>query len=322
MSDPRGNGTPTVTVVAPSVFLSVTVEEGTDPSGDEIHLHAGGQGVWVARMLRHLGHQPVVCVPLGGESGRAFRGLARDWEIDLDVVPTRATTPVYVHDRRSGTRDEVARSSVLRMDRHELDEFYGLVLRRALTSRVCAITGRFFGDDVPADFYRRLGSDLAAAGIPVVGDLHGVELHAFLEGGPLAWLKVSDQDLVDDGVVAADDPSEDPLLRAMACLQRQGARGVLVSRGDRPVLAQVDDRSYQIDGPVLEIVDHTGAGDSMTAALTAGLVEGLPTEAVLRRAWGAGAANVIRHGLGSARPDLVDGLAALARVVVHPATTS
>lgn len=318
MSETSGTtGQATVTVVAPSVFLSVTVETGTDPDGDEIHLHAGGQGVWVARMLRHLGHRPVVCVPLGGESGRAVRGLARAWDIELDVVPTRAPTPVYVHDRRSGARRELARSPGLRLDRHELDEFYGLVLQRAVGSQVCAITGRFFGDDVPADFYRRLGSDLCAAGVPVVGDLHGAELHALLDGGPLTWLKVSEEDLLEDGLLTEADTTDATLHRAMTQLQRLGAHGVLVSRGDRPVLAQVDDRTYEIHGPVLEIVDHTGAGDSMTAALAAGMVEGLPTEAVLRRAWGAGAANVIRHGLGSARPDLVESLTALARLTVR-----
>ena len=61
----------TIAVFAPSVWLTVTVEQNVQ-GDDDIHLHAGGQGIWIARMLRQLGQEPVVCAPVGGESGRAF----------------------------------------------------------------------------------------------------------------------------------------------------------------------------------------------------------------------------------------------------------
>lgn len=38
------------TVFTPTPRLTITVEP--EPGGDEIHLHAGGQGVWQARMLQ------------------------------------------------------------------------------------------------------------------------------------------------------------------------------------------------------------------------------------------------------------------------------
>ena len=40
-------------VFSPAPQLTVTVEQG--PDGPDIHLHAGGQGVWQARMIASLG---------------------------------------------------------------------------------------------------------------------------------------------------------------------------------------------------------------------------------------------------------------------------
>jgi 1-phosphofructokinase len=47
----------------------------------------------------------------------------------------------------------------------------------------------------------------------------------------------------------------------------------------------------------------------MTAGLAAGMRRGLRPEDLLRLASGAGAANVTRHGLGSASDDLIPRLA-------------
>jgi 1-phosphofructokinase len=56
---------PTVFVFAPDPILTVTVEAG--PEGDEIHLHAGGQGVWVTGMLAALGVNVSIGGPFGGD---------------------------------------------------------------------------------------------------------------------------------------------------------------------------------------------------------------------------------------------------------------
>jgi hypothetical protein len=64
---------PDVTIFAPSPLLTVTLEG--DPSGTDLHLHAGGQGVWQSRMLRTFGCAVTICAVLTGESGRVVRHL-------------------------------------------------------------------------------------------------------------------------------------------------------------------------------------------------------------------------------------------------------
>lgn len=294
----------TVAVFSPSLFTSITIEGNGER--DDIHIHAGGQGIWVARMIRQLGERPVVCAPVGGESGRALRGLIQDWKIDLSPIPIESESPAYVHDRRSGERQEIARSRLPSLDRHELDELYGSTLKHSLATGVCVMTGRFPGDGLPLEVFERLGADLAGGGVLVVGDLHGDELEAFLRGGPIGILKVSDEDLSEDGLVTGE--CEEELVEVIAGMVGRGARRVVVSRADRPSLATFAEGTFRVTPPLLRVVDSKGAGDSMTAGLAVAAIRGMDVESTLRLASAAGAANVTRHGLGSADRQLIDEL--------------
>ncbi len=44
------------------------------PDRPEVHVHAGGQGFWVARMAAKLGAEVALCCALGGEPGRVLPG--------------------------------------------------------------------------------------------------------------------------------------------------------------------------------------------------------------------------------------------------------
>ncbi|MET0564937.1 MAG: PfkB family carbohydrate kinase [Acidimicrobiia bacterium] len=295
-----------ISIFAPHLTLTVTIEAGREDGPDDIHIHPGGQGFWVARMLRHLKERPLLCGPVGGESGGVLRSLISQWGIDLSPLDVQKSSPAIVQDRRSGDRASIAKAPAPSLTRHELDDAYGRILDHALSSEVVVITGQNT-EIVPVDTYRRLGHDLASAGVPVVGDLHGNELEAFLEGGHLELLKISDEDLIEDGTIEGED--EDMALDQLHRLRESGAKRVVISRGPRPALALIDGVTYRVTGPDLEPADYRGAGDSMTAGLAAGLRRGLAAEELLRLASGAGAANVTRHGLGSASDDLIPRLA-------------
>lgn len=305
----------TIAIFAPHLTLTVTIEAGREDGPDDIHIHPGGQGFWVARMLRHLGEKPLLCGPVGGEPGGVLRNLINQWGIDLSPLEVQESSPAIVQDRRSGDRASIAVAPAPSLSRHELDDAYGRILDHALSSEVVVITGQS-SEIVPVNTYRRLGHDLASADVPVVGDLHGDELEAFLDGGQLDLLKISDEDLIEDGVLDGED--EDMALDQLHRLRESGAKRVVISRGPRPAVALIEGVTYRITGPDLEPADYRGAGDSMTAGLTAGLRRGLEPEAMLRLASGAGAANVTRHGLGSASDDLIPRLAE--RVVIEVLT--
>src|SRR5437868_4058290 len=113
-------------VFAPDPLLTVTVEAGGE--GDEIHLHAGGQGFWVAQMIANLGVDVLLCGPFGGESGRVVRSLVEKGGITVRSIATAGSNGAYVHDRRGGARLTVAETPPDPLGRHELDDLYGASL--------------------------------------------------------------------------------------------------------------------------------------------------------------------------------------------------
>ena len=305
---------PTVCVFGPSLFLTVTIEEVNNEgeSGGEnhaqIHLHPGGQAFWIARMLRHLGEEPLVVSPLGGEKGAILEALAPLWGVALERVDVEPEPPGYVHDRRTGDRVEIARSRGAQLNRHELDDLYGKVLEQGIAAGFTVVTGRQESHGFPLDAFTRLGSDLRATEVTVVGDFHGEELEAFLEGGPIHTLKVSDEELIADGWMP-ESPGEADRVDALFDIASMDVSNIVISAADAPTMALLGGDVWVATGPTLEPVDHRGSGDSMTAGLVASVVKGLDPEDTLRLACAAGAANVTRHGLGNVKPGLVDVLA-------------
>lgn len=283
-------------VFAPSPLLTVTVEDpGTERQ--EIHLHAGGQGFWVARMASLLGAEVTLCCALGGEPGTVLRAMIAKEDVKLLAVESQAWNGVYVHARSHGVREEFARTNCRGLSRHESDELFGLALSASIDSGLMMLTGIDPPGLIEADLYRRLASDLRSNGVEVVADLSGEPLTAALAGG-VDLLKISDEQLEHLGLTP--EASERDLMEGLEQLHAQGAASVLISRGERPALAlDREGRCSMLRGPTVEALEPRGTGDSMFAALGAGLAEGRDLDGALRLAMAAGCLNATRHGLGT-----------------------
>jgi 1-phosphofructokinase len=264
-------------VLPPAPLLTITVE--ASPAGDEIHLHPGGQGVWAARLIASLGVDVVLCATFGGETGQVIEGLLDAWDIDVRAVTTQGWNGAYIHDRRSGSRVAVASTDAGPRSRHDVDELYGMMFTAGLDADVVVLGGpettrSARGEAaavVPDDIYTRLARDLRRNGTTVVVDLCGDVLDATLHGG-VDVLKVSDEELEVTGAVP--DRSTGSLLAAMDGLRGRGAGAVVVTCAERPILASIGDTTFELRSPSVDPVDERGAGDSVTAAITAALAAG------------------------------------------------
>jgi 1-phosphofructokinase len=175
-------------VFAPSPLLTVTIE---DRAGQpDIHVHAGGQGVWQARMISTFEVPVVLCAALGGEAGDLLEHLLPGEGVELHAVRVGTRNGGYVHDRRDGDREPIAEAPGGPLDRHEQDELYEVVLREGLRHGTAILAGPNSDQVIPASLYRRLATDLAANGCKVAADLSGDRLDAVLAGDPVV-LKVS-----------------------------------------------------------------------------------------------------------------------------------
>lgn len=253
-----------VTVFAPSPTLTVTVED--HPSGADIHVHAGGQGVWQARMLRRLGCRVTMSCVLTGEIGEVLRHLLEGEGIEVAAVGRQGRGSAYVHDRRGGRREPLVEVDGDPISRHDLDDLYGTTLHAAMNSAAVNLSGPSGDDTVPADMYRRLAADLGETETQVVADLSGSRLSAVLEGG-IDVLKVSHEELRDDGLSEDDTPPA--LLRAMTALRERGAAAVIVTRAAEPLLMLDESGAVEVSLPRFEEQETRGAGDSLTAGVAA-----------------------------------------------------
>lgn len=295
-----------VCVFAPVTLLTVTIESAPDDE-EEVHIHPGGQGVWVARMIGGLGGRPVLCTPVGGETGGVLEHLLAAEGIETRAVPVERQNAALIQDRRGGERQDVWMGRSPTLGRHALDDLYSHVLAEALAAGVCVIAGTHLQEHViPDEVYTRLAGDLRSAGVRVIVDLSDGPLRAVLDAG-VYLVKVSDEELVADGWAASD--ALDDVVEGVERLVAAGAANVVVSRAAEGSLAADGEGRWLVQPPRLDAVDTRGAGDSMTAALALATAEGLGWKEMLRISAAAGTVNVTRHGSGSGRRETVLRLA-------------
>lgn len=309
---------PWVCVVAPTSILMIEIEqaEGGRPSGAnpalaEVHVHTGGQGLWVASMANALGARVGVCGPFGGEAGAILRRLAAAEGLEVTAVPYAEGSAAWVHDRRSGQRVEIATMPAGPLRRHEVDELFGAALVAGTEADVCVLTGTQPADVLSPGFYSRLAHDLLVAGARVVADLADEAAVGVADEGP-TLLKMAHNEVVDAGL-AADD-SVDSLRRAATELVSRGVGTMVVSRADQPTLVVGPERTWLVRTSPLSPVDQRGAGDSMTAGMSVALGRGAPVLEAVRLGAAAGTLNVTRRGLGTGHRAQIERFAAQVEV--------
>jgi 1-phosphofructokinase len=229
------------------------------------------------------------------------------------LLQCNAANGAYVHDRRSGRRQEIAafRSGVL--NRHCEDDLVSLLFAVALTTPVAVVCGSNLDANVDPAVFERICASLRAGGTAVVADLSGAELRAALAGG-IDLLKVSIDELVDNGWAQGD--ADDDVIDGIEKLRKAGAGDVVVSRAERGALGVIDGTWMEVESPSLTVVDNRGAGDSLTAALAHGRRHAMDPQSMLRLGAAAAALNVTRRGLASGHPDAIEQLQQLVQVRV------
>jgi 1-phosphofructokinase len=296
---------PRVAIFGPNPMLSITVESLTADGGDDIHVHPAGQGVWVARMAAELGAEPVLCGFCGGESGVALRRLLEQLPIELRLVETAEASGAYIHDRRDGERQPVAQSAAMPPSRHQIDELFSVACAAAIDADALVVCNPYPAEALPLELYGSLVSDVNSNGTPVLVDLSSPRLDSALEGGP-DLVKINDWELA--AFVSGPVDTPELMRAAVERLREKGAAAAIVTRAGEPALAVDADGAWEVIPPRFERGSREGCGDSMMGALAAALAAGRGWEETLRLGAAAGAANFLRHGLGTGARDVVEEL--------------
>ena len=312
----EGSDPPRIAVFAPHPLLTVSLErEGTQR--ERVHFHAGGQGVWVARMAARMGAEPVLCSLVGGESGELLQPLLSALNAELRLVPASSPSGCYVTDRRSGDRKLLTFAASDPPSRHELDELFSITCAEALAAGWLVVCNPMPADALPLELYGDLVADARAGGCRTLVDLSSPRLDSALRGEP-DLVKINDWELAQFvcGPVSERDQLED----AMRQVCDTGARTVVVTRGEKPAFVLDEGEFFHLTPPRLDRGFREGCGDAMMGALAAAWANYETLPYALRVGAAAGAANFLRHGLGSATRDVIERL--LDRVALESVTAA
>ena len=261
---------------------------------------ASGKGLNVARTARLLGVDVLVVGLLGGGSAsRAFVQDARDHGVAVSAVrvpgPLRICTLVV---------DPGREETVINEPGPEVDADAGrkLLVRmsQALKRARAVILAGSLPPGVPPTFYA--DAIRQARPIPTILDAAGEALRLGMDASPYL-VKANQQELLE----AMGRPLEnlDSVMNAAEEVRRTSGGSVLVTLGNQGALMVTADGNWHLVPPEVERVNTIGAGDSLTAGLAAGVLQGLPLVDAARLGIAAAAADVTTLLPGTVDPALV-----------------
>lgn len=263
----------------------------------------GGGGVNVSRMIRKLGGASDAFVALHGPTGERYRRLAEEEGLRL-----------IVHDGPDDTRES------FQVAVRESSDFYRFILpgpywtagdqsalldslRARLQSggyRWLVLSGSL-PPGLDDDLYARIATEAAAHGIPVIADCSGPALTHMLTA-PLFLLRSNQQEIAEAGrALDLRDAEPEAVARRLLAGGKIGA--VLYSLGASGTVLVTEEGSRRWRPPAVPVRSLTGAGDSLTGALTLALASGRTLADAVRIGVAAAAAAALSEGSALAEPE-------------------
>jgi 1-phosphofructokinase len=221
------------------------------------------------------------------------------------LVPAVAASGCYVIDRRSAERRLLASVLSDPPSRDELDELFSLAIAEGVSCGWLVVTNPMPAESLPLELYRDLVADARAGGCRTIVDLSSPRLDSALRGGP-DLVKLNDWELAEFARGPVSEPGE--LHSAISALRDRGARAVVLTRGEKPALLLDGENAYEVTPPRLEHGFREGCGDAMLGALAGAWARGDSLQHAVVVGAAAGAANFLRHDLGSASREAVEKL--------------
>lgn len=265
----------------------------------EVHEHASGKSVNVARVLTTLGEAALAAGFAGGRRGEALLEEMTRAKIPHEFVRTEGQTRLCTTliDRSTGQATELVEEAPAASEA-EWEELMRMIDMRAGSAKAIVFSGTI-APGAPADFCDRW---IGKAPVVVI-DAKGEPMRRALKSSGRVIAKLNRQEFAETMNESLE--SEEDLHGAMR--RATPANGwLIVTMGKSGAIASINGELIQIHAPVVEAVSPIGSGDAFTAGLVAGL-DDLPENA-LRRACACGSANALTAFSGYVRMEDVERL--------------
>lgn len=283
----------------------------------EVVSRPGGKGMIVARGVVRLGGRAALHGFVGGSVGAQISAGCQELGVDDRHVridgETRVSTVIVDSSTGNST---VVNEPGPEVRAAEVDALVAGLLAAVRPGDLVVCTGSL-PRGAPHDLYARCVTALRGRGVLTVVDTSGPGLALAVAAGPDV-LKVNEDELrADAGLTAADDGNVE-LDTLMARALAAGTGAVVVTRGAAGLSYRSATGSWDVQSPVVTVVNATGSGDMMLAGFVTALALGEDRETALRTGAAAGAANAARLEPDLSGPGEVAALRARALATAVP----
>jgi len=275
------------------------------------HVHPGGKGINVSRVLIRHGVPSLAVLPTGGADGARLVDLLGERAVPVVPVPVGGDVRTNLTIVESGGATTKVNAPGPALTEDEVDALLAAV-EAQLVNRPRALVG---AGSLPLGaqetFFVRVAGLAARYAVPFALDTSGLPLVRAVRSGGLTLVKPNDEELAE--LVGQDIVTVGDAVEAARTVIAQGTRAVLLSLGAHGALLVVAENVWWAGGDPLVPVSTVGAGDTTLAGFLA--AEGHAPER-LRQAVAFGRAAVLLPGTAVPAPEDID-LGAV-RVVESP----
>lgn len=267
----------------------------------QIRMAFGGVARNVAENLARLGHPVILLSAVGDDdTGRQLVASAAEVGIDTSHVIHIPDRPTASYMAAVGAQGELC---------FALDD---MRIARTLTAECLKERAQLFSEasllfmdaNLPKETLKVAVALAREAQIPIAADPASVSmaqrLLPHLAHLSLVVPNLAEAEILCDSPLDASQPEE--LAAAARCLVGQGVEIAVITLADKGLVYATSETSGQIRAIRTRIVDPTGGGDALTAALIFALLNDIPLDEAMRL--GVSAATLTLQHLGAVLPNL------------------
>jgi tagatose 6-phosphate kinase len=252
-------------------------------------LNAGGKGINVSRQLNQLQLHNNAFTFTGGFSGKIFRKIIAEEEINASYVQIKDETrngTVVIDRRENKVSTFFGRNSVIEVS--ESNEFLSRLERMIVNCEMLVLSGSSPSPSTDQIFPAAIRMANEMDKITVL-DTYGKHLVECIEASPTII-----HNNIDELASVYNLPDESSILTLLDNLYSKGIKQAYITNGPEPFFASNFDFHFKIFNPPIDEKDPVGSGDAFTAGICYGWHNNLTFEetAVISSSLGAANASV------------------------------
>jgi len=240
---------------------------------------AGGKGINVSRVLSILGAQVIAAGFLAGDTGKWISDNIKSLGIENSFiwVDGETRTNINIIDKECMTETEILEWGPY-IKESDLCTFFDALKDTLERTKVLICSGGL-PEGVPVDFYKTLIKMAKSLGIKTILDASGDILKEGIKAGP-DIIKPNMREL--SYVYGKGIESKQDVIKACEDILKCGVGSVIASMGSEGALMVDKSCRMHIKLTGVSAINAIGSGDSMTAGVAFGIVNGYSKEDMMR----------------------------------------